>query len=192
MHESEQRGKLLLNGNKIPDDALARLLGLDKQALTKTVETLLSFGVAFRDPDTGAISNRRMIRDEQLRAVRKECGKMGGNPSLLNQTAKQNGATHLKQKTTPSFSLSSSSSSSRLKALPRGAKSKAFERRMMGEIKALLGIQFENDAGKWRNRLRDNPEKVERVFAEVRSMATESRIVEGPAQASEDLWKRFA
>jgi hypothetical protein len=90
MHESEQRGKLLLNGAPMPEDALARLLGLDKQNLTKTLTTLLSYGVVSRDDETGAFVNRRMVRDEAIRKMRQEVGKRGGNPNLVNQKSNQN------------------------------------------------------------------------------------------------------
>jgi uncharacterized phage protein (TIGR02220 family) len=98
MHESEQRGRLLLNGSALPDDALARLLGLDRQVLSNTLSTLLARGVASRDPATGALLNRRMVRDEEIRKIRRKCGKLGGNPKLLiqktttevNQTSNQN------------------------------------------------------------------------------------------------------
>jgi hypothetical protein len=108
MHESEQRGKLLLNGKPMPEDALARLLGLDKQNLTKTLTTLLDYGVASRCEETGALMNRRMVRDEELRKIRQEAGRKGGNPVLLNQNANQNPTTPVKQKSTPSSSSSSS------------------------------------------------------------------------------------
>src|SRR5262245_12673472 len=74
MHESCDRGKLLLNGAPISDDALARLLGLDKQVLTNTITSLLTSGVASRDEKTGAIMNRRMVGDEKIRKIRAECG----------------------------------------------------------------------------------------------------------------------
>lgn len=90
MHESEQRGKLLLNGRKMPDDALARLLGLERQAVLKTLHRLLDAGVASRCPDSGALMNRRMVKDEELRKIRRKCGKMGGNPNLLNQNGYPN------------------------------------------------------------------------------------------------------
>jgi hypothetical protein len=106
MHESEERGKLTLNGAPMPEDALARLLGLDKQILTTTLTTLLTYGVASRCDESGAIICRRMIRDENLRKIRANAGKMGGNPVLL----KQNPTTHLKQIPTPSSSSSSSAS----------------------------------------------------------------------------------
>lgn len=115
LHESSDRGKLLLNGKAMPDDALARLLGLDKQVLTKTLITLLDFGVASRDPETGALLSRRMVRDENLRRIRTESGKKGGNPLLLNQSSNQKPTTLLNQKSTPSSSVSSSVSSSERK-----------------------------------------------------------------------------
>jgi hypothetical protein len=102
MHESDERGKLLLNGKPMPEQALARLLGLDNQNLTNTLTTLLDFGVASRCEETGAIMCRRMLRDENLRNIRKEAGSKGGNPVLL----KQNATTVVKQKRTPSSSTS--------------------------------------------------------------------------------------
>lgn len=117
MHESSERGKLLLNGEPMPDDALARVLGLDNQTLTKVLTTLLRFGVASRDQGTGALINRRMVKDENLRQKRAECGKKGGNPALLKQkTTKQRRETKPKdnqgvnQIPTPSSSSSTSTS----------------------------------------------------------------------------------
>jgi hypothetical protein len=112
MHESEKRGVLILNGRAMSDEVLARVLGLDKQILTTTLTSLLECGVASRDDETGALINRRMVRDEKLRKVRAEAGKKGGNPVLL----KQNQTTWDKQILTtgdkPILTPSSSSSSS--------------------------------------------------------------------------------
>lgn len=119
LHESEERGKLLLNGRPMPDDALARLLGLDKQKLNQTLSILMEFGVAQRCESTGALMNRRMVRDEALSKIRAESGKMGGNPVLLNQNTKQKPTTRLNQKSTPSSS-SSSSSSDKIPPNPQG------------------------------------------------------------------------
>ena len=113
MHESDQRGKLLLNGKPMPEDALARLLGLDKQKLTKAITTLLEYGVAGIDSETGAIINRRMVRDEEIRKTRQECGKRGGNPNLVNQNTTKNKKEVNQsdnQNSTPSSSTSISSS----------------------------------------------------------------------------------
>jgi hypothetical protein len=108
MHGSEQRGMLILNGAAMSEEALARLLGLDKQNLTSTLTTLLTSGVASRDDETGALMCRRMVRDENLRQIRIEAGKKGGNPVLV----KQKSTTRLKQESTPSVSSSTSSSTS--------------------------------------------------------------------------------
>lgn len=117
MHESDQRGKLLLNGKAMPEDALARLLGLDKQVTTKTITTLIEYGVASYDLETGALMCRRMVRDENLRKIRQESGKMGGNPVLLKQDSNQKAKPGVKQISTPSSSSSTSVSSSNKKTV---------------------------------------------------------------------------
>jgi hypothetical protein len=110
MHESDERGKLMLNGQKMPDQALARLLGLDNQNLTTTLTTLLDYGVASVCETTGALMCRRMVNDEKLRTIRKNAGKKGGNPVLLKQKANQNTTPQVKQIPTPSSSSSTSTS----------------------------------------------------------------------------------
>lgn len=104
LHESDERGVLLLNGNPMPEDALCRLLGLDNQKLTTALTTLLTYGVAKRRESDGAIYSKRMVADENLRQIRKMAGSKGGNPLLV----KQNPTTTVKQKRTPSSSSSSS------------------------------------------------------------------------------------
>ena len=108
MHESDRRGVLLLNGRAMPDDALARLLGLDVILLKQILTTLDNHGVTSHDEQTGALMSRRMVRDENLRKIRADAGKQGGNPVLLKQIP----TTGVKQIPTPSSSSSSSSSSS--------------------------------------------------------------------------------
>jgi uncharacterized phage protein (TIGR02220 family) len=90
----------------MPEEGIARLLGLDNQVFNQTLSTLLTYGVARRRESDGAIFNKRMVEDEALCEKRRKAGKMGGNPLLLNQ----NPTTGDKQKTTPSSSSSSSSS----------------------------------------------------------------------------------
>ena len=46
-----------------------RILGISRTKLENSLNTILSLGVAYRDDD-GALCNRRMMRDERLRAVR--------------------------------------------------------------------------------------------------------------------------
>lgn len=108
MHESSERGVLLLNGRPMPDEAIARVLGLDNQNLSKTLTKLEAYGVASRRQSDGALYSRRMVKDEKIRSVRQEAGKKGGNPDLLNQKSNQNPTTRVKQIPTPSSSSSSS------------------------------------------------------------------------------------
>jgi uncharacterized phage protein (TIGR02220 family) len=112
MHESSERGVLLLNGAPMPDDLIARLLGLDNQTFNQTVSNLLTYGVAKRREQDDAIFSKRMVSDEKLCETRRNAGKKGGNPRLLNQ----NPTTPVKQNSTPSSSSSSSSSDSKAAA----------------------------------------------------------------------------
>jgi hypothetical protein len=108
MHESSERGVLLLNGHPMPMQALANILGLDNQTLNQTVTNLTTYGVAkIRDGD-GALFSKRMVADEKLCKVRREAGKKGGNPALLNQKDKQTDIQGDNQNPTPSVSISSS------------------------------------------------------------------------------------
>ena len=110
MHDSDERGVLLVNGAPMPDAVIARRLGLDNQSANQILTTLLTFGVASRRESDGALFCRRMVKDEKLRRVRTEAGKKGGNPHLLNQKPKQKATTRVKQISTPSFSSSITSS----------------------------------------------------------------------------------
>ena len=110
MFESSERGFLVLNGQKMPDEALARMLGLLNQEVNQIVSKLIAYGVAKVEDETGIIFCSRMVKDEVLRKTRSKAGKLGGNPNLL----KQNPTTGVKQNLTPSSSSSSSSSSSNI------------------------------------------------------------------------------
>jgi hypothetical protein len=68
MHESEVRGKLMLGGKAMSDEILASVLRIRIEVLTETIKTLIDRGITERDKRTGALINRRMIRDEELRA----------------------------------------------------------------------------------------------------------------------------
>lgn len=82
MHESSQRGKLILNGKAMCDEDIARVLGLNNQIGSSVIATLLNKGVASRCEETGALMNRRMVRDEDQRRDQRDHGKLGGNPKL--------------------------------------------------------------------------------------------------------------
>ena len=83
------------------------MLGLSPKKTQKTLKTLHGFGVYSVD-ENGVIYSRRMVKDEKIRQIRANAGKLGGSP-LLKQKVKQTG----KQKQTPSSSSSIPSSSSK-------------------------------------------------------------------------------
>jgi hypothetical protein len=115
MHECDPYGVLSVNGKPLAEPQIARLVGESPAVVGKLLSELQDAGVFSRD-ECGAIYSRRMRKDEHVRNVRSQAGRLGGNPNLLkqmdnqmdNQASKQTG----KQSPTPS---SSSSSSSRAK-----------------------------------------------------------------------------
>jgi hypothetical protein len=106
MHDSEQRGKLVLNGRAMTHSAIAQAIGLDNQIFQEGLTLLLEFGVASIEPDTGIIYCRRMVKDEKTRIAHTEAGKRGGNPILVNQKPTPRVNQTFNQKPTPSFSSS--------------------------------------------------------------------------------------
>lgn len=118
MHQASPYGFLVLNGKGIDPAQLARIIGAQEKEVSKWLAELDSAGVYSKD-EKGVIYSRRMVRDEQLRTIRAEAGKLGGNPALLGHKVNQMTTTKDKVKPTPSSSSSSSSS----KAVNRGRKS---------------------------------------------------------------------
>ena len=112
MHSSSERGVMSINGSPMDPEMIARLLGLDNQTFNQTLSKLLTLGVAKSRQEDGAIFSKRMVNDEKLSQVRREAGKLGGNPSLLNQSPNQTPTTPLNQNPTPSSSTSTPPSSS--------------------------------------------------------------------------------
>lgn len=110
MFESEERGRLLLNGNPMPDAAAARLLGLDIQKWLQCKRRLIEYGVTGLD-DQGTLFSRRMIKDEQFRQSRVNNGSQGGRPKTKTKpTVKPTQKPKRNLDKTPSSSSSSSSS----------------------------------------------------------------------------------
>lgn len=84
MHDSAERGVLLINGKPPTVAALARILGLSAEELTESLKAIEAAGVSSLRED-GAIFSRRMVRDEEIRLKRVKAGLKGGNPNLLKQ-----------------------------------------------------------------------------------------------------------
>ena len=111
MFESPERGYLKhLSGHPIGDEQLARMVGASVTEVRKCLAEMKLAGTYSLSED-GSLFCRRMVRDERIRQLRREAGKLGGNPKLANKVGdlvKQNG----KQIPTPSSSASAALSSS--------------------------------------------------------------------------------
>jgi hypothetical protein len=121
MHECQPYGYLMVNDMPMQPEQIARLVGESAKDVKAWIAELEQAGVFSRGPD-GAIYSRRMVKDEELRNIRAHVGRLGGNPSLVNQ--KDNQAdnqtlnTQENRNLTPSSSSSSSSSKAKSKAKP--------------------------------------------------------------------------
>ena len=126
MHEGNPYGHLRVGEKIILSKNLARMVGEDVETVNSWLEEMFEAKV-FDVLDDGTIYSRRMVRDENIRRVRAECGKLGGekniaNTRMLKQNLKQNEGKNdgdeeenllkqnVKQKTPPSSSSSSSTS----------------------------------------------------------------------------------
>lgn len=114
MHEGNPYGHLKVNLKVILPPNLAHMVGATLSEVEGWLSELSTAGV-FEIDEHGAIFSRRMIRDENLRNIRAEGGKKGGNPLLkkdskVNLNANLNANLEPKQNLTPSSSSSSSSS----------------------------------------------------------------------------------
>lgn len=99
MHESEQRGYLVLAGRAITPEQLARQTGGSADEVRGLLAELETAGVFSRD-ENGVIFSRRMGRDEHIRRVRSEAGKLGavhghkgGRPRKDGDEKRQKGQT---------------------------------------------------------------------------------------------------
>ena len=102
MWDSVEPGRVVLpNGTPMPDDAIARNLGIPEAEWKQTRSTLLVYGVASED-EAGVLYNRRMVRDEETRLKKVEAGRKGGLAPKSPSKTQANGGS----------SSSSSSSSS--------------------------------------------------------------------------------
>ncbi len=103
MHQSKKYGFLLINNEKKSFKTVAKLLRISKKKLKKLSEELKINGV-LKETQEGILYCERMVKDQQLRETRRACGKLGGNPNLVNPLVKN----RRNQNLTPSSSSSSS------------------------------------------------------------------------------------
>lgn len=85
MFESPERGYLKhASGNPIGDEQLARMVGASVQEVRKCLAEMKLAGT-YSVSDDGIIFCRRMVRDEQIAKIRRDAGKLGGNPKLKGE-----------------------------------------------------------------------------------------------------------
>jgi len=98
MWESPERGVMVDEaGTPYTDSEIIRMVGLDNQNSGNWLNLLERKKVFSRREENNAIYSRRMVRDVCLSKIRSEAGKKGGNPDLLNQSAKQSSSNLDKQ-----------------------------------------------------------------------------------------------
>jgi hypothetical protein len=84
MHECRPYGHLSRNGKPMPEASVAELIKVPLRIYRRALAELEDNGVAGRLPD-GTIYSRRMVRDERLRQVRAEAGKLGAEFGILGR-----------------------------------------------------------------------------------------------------------
>lgn len=82
MHEGNPYGHLKVNSKVIDSSILARMVGESKDQISDWLSELQHAGV-FEINGDGCVFSRRMVRDEAMRNIRAEGGKLGGNPKLV-------------------------------------------------------------------------------------------------------------
>lgn len=121
-HECEPYGHLTINNKAMTPAQLGRQVGLSAKEAEALVHELADAGVLDRLED-GTIYSRRMVRDERIRNVRADAGRLGGNPNLLKQKDNQEVNQTFNLDLTPSSSSSSSSSTSvKTPTTPKGVR----------------------------------------------------------------------
>ena len=151
MHEGTPYGYLKVGNKVILPSNLARMVGESLDIVEGWLAELKEAGVYDIDED-GSICSRRMIRDESLRNMRAEFGKLGGNPNLKDKGKVEN---KVKQNLTPSSS-SSSSSTKDIYTPPEGVDFSVWNdylklrraKKLPMTATALKGIQREADKAK--------------------------------------------
>lgn len=89
MFDGEPRGYLRVGGTPITQQQLARMVGPhDHERIPRLLQELEQNGVFSRDPEDGAIFNRRMARQAEISEARKAAGSLGGQFAQAKRKAK--------------------------------------------------------------------------------------------------------
>jgi len=88
MFESESRGSLTIGGRPASDVEIARMTGIDQDEARRLLGELREANV-FSETEQGCIYSRRLVRDDQIRAIRKKCGKLGAEYGVMGGRPKK-------------------------------------------------------------------------------------------------------
>lgn len=98
MWESNERGYLVdASGKPYTTEELSRMIGMTEDLLKQNLKQMESKKIFSVRESDGAIYCRRMVRDEEIRRIRKEVGKIGGNRNKEKNLLKQNDKQSTKQ-----------------------------------------------------------------------------------------------
>jgi hypothetical protein len=111
MHESPVRGKLMIGDKGATEELIAGVLHIEVESFKVTVATLLERGICDRDSRTGALMNRRMVRDEDERSKNRRKLAKWRKEQKTNEECNQP-VTQKKPLPSSSSSITSSSSTS--------------------------------------------------------------------------------
>jgi len=92
MHQSEPYGHLKVGSKQVDAEMLARMVGARLLQVQRSLKELEHIGV-FSRTQHGIIFSRRMVKDEANRRLKAQCGRLGGNPKLIDDKT-SNGRTH--------------------------------------------------------------------------------------------------
>jgi len=94
MWESQERGYL-----NYSTEELARLLRLPEDLLKQKLEQLSKRAIFSVRENDGAIYSRRMIKDQEIREIRKKAGSLGGKQTFANRFAQAKNEAKTQQNT---------------------------------------------------------------------------------------------
>ena len=108
MFLSNEPGFLIINGQPLDANSLKQFVNCDQKSFEKIWSELTKFGIIKLD-DRGVYYSKRMVEDERIRQIRRDCGSLGGNPKLQPKRepkVKNLDKQDLNQNSTPSSSSS--------------------------------------------------------------------------------------
>lgn len=153
MNETAERGRIVLpNGAAMPDDAIARNLGLPEAKWKQMRSKLVELGVASED-ESGVLYNRRIVRDQAIREARAEAGRKGGQTSRPKQPeSKPEANGEAKRGSSVSVSSSPSGKRARKRALPEEWEPNDAHREKARDLR----LELTSEAEEFRNHAKAN------------------------------------